>query len=193
MTPNPNRKSEEEIMKKAISIRLAIAVVAFCLPLIPSSASAQQEKSKESVATEQKPVAAYRIELNVREIEDGKRLNSRNYMMTAEDATPARIRVGNRVATPSPISEQFEYHEVGMSIDCTPHARGDSVMLVIHVEFTSLPPEAEAAPKLPPVVRTERTEVAPTVTYGKPTLVASMDDTLGNRRYEVEVTATKVK
>jgi hypothetical protein len=28
---------------------------------------------------------------------------------------------------------------------------------------------------------------------GKPTLVASMDDVVTNRRYEIEVTATKVK
>jgi hypothetical protein len=31
------------------------------------------------------------------------------------------------------------------------------------------------------------------VTLGKPTLVAGMDDTETNRRYEIEVTATKVK
>ena len=74
-------------MKRAISIRLAIVVMAFCLPLIPNSASAQQEKGKEAATTEQKPVVAYRIEFNVREIEDGKRLNSRNYMMVVEDGS----------------------------------------------------------------------------------------------------------
>ena len=47
-------------MIRAISIRWAIAVMAFCLPLIPNSASAQQEKGKESVTTEQKPLLAYR-------------------------------------------------------------------------------------------------------------------------------------
>ena len=80
-------------MKRAISMRLAIAVMAFCLPLIPNS-SAQQEKGKEAATTEQKPAVAYRIEFNVREIEDGKRLNSRNYMMMVEDGNWGKIRVG---------------------------------------------------------------------------------------------------
>ena len=42
--------------------------MAFCLPLIPNSASAQQEKGKEAAPTEQKPLVAYRIEFSVREI-----------------------------------------------------------------------------------------------------------------------------
>ena len=178
-------------MRKAISIRLAIAVLAFCLPLIPNSASAQEEKGKEPAATEQKPHVAYRIELNVREIEDGKRLNSRNYMMLVEDGVPGRIRVQNRVPYSSG-GTQYQYQNVGMSIDCTPHERGESVALVIHVEFEGVAPPP-ATNLASPVFRSDRTEVEPIVTLGKPTLVASMDDTESNRRYEIEVTATKVK
>ena len=182
-------------MKRAKSIRLVIAVMAFCLPWIPNPASAQQEKGKESATTEHKPVAAYRIELNVREIEDGKRLNSRNYMMTAEDGTPARIRVSDRVAVQSSVSTtQFEYREIGMNIDCTPHERGDGVSLVIHVEFSSIPPRDQtASTPFNPVSRTQRAEIEPIVTFGKPVLVASMDDVVSNRHYEIEVTAAKVK
>ena len=124
-------------MKRAISMRLAIAVMAFCLPLIPNSASAQQEKGKEAATTEQKPVVAYRIEFNVREIEDGKRLNSRNYMMVVEDGHWGKIRVGNRVPYQS-TEKQFQYQDVGMNIDCRPREREDSVALVIGVEFSSV-------------------------------------------------------
>jgi hypothetical protein len=166
--------------------------MAFCLPLIPNPASAQQEKGKEAAATGQKPVAAYRIEFNVREIEDGKRLNSRNYMMVVEDGNWGKIRLGNRVPYKSTES-QFQYQDVGMNIDCRPHEREDSVALAIHVDFSSLAPQTETPPTFNPVVRTERTEVDSIVTPGKPTLVASMDDVVTNRRYEIEVTATKVK
>ena len=98
-------------MKRAISMRWAIAVMALCLPLIPNSASAQQEKGKESVTTEQKPVVVYRIEFNVREVENGKRLNSRNYMMVVEDHQWGKIRVGNRVPYKS-TENQFQYQDV---------------------------------------------------------------------------------
>ena len=180
-------------MKRAVSIRLAVAVLAICLPLIPNSASAQEEKGKEPAATEQKPRVAYRIELNVREIEDGKRLNSRNYMMLVEDGVPGRIRVQNRVPYSSG-GTQWQYHDVGMNIDCTPHERGDGVALVIHVEFSSIPPRDQTASTSPNAVfRSQRAEIEPIVTFGKPVLVASMDDVVSNRHYEIEVTATKVK
>jgi len=180
-------------MKRAISIRLVIAFMAFCLPLIPKPVSAQQEKGKEGATTEQKPVVAYRIELNVREIEDGKRLNSRNYVMVAKDEDWTRMRIGNRV--PYQAGEKgYQYENIGMSIDCRPRDRGDSVGLSIHVDFSALAPPTQTAPSLlPPVFRTERTEVESIVTPGKPTLIAGMDDVLSNRRYEIEVTATKVK
>jgi hypothetical protein len=61
------------------------------------------------------------------------------------------------------------------------------------VEFSSLAPQTETTPLFNPVFRTERTEVESIVRPGKPTLVASMDDVVTNRRYEIEVTATKVK
>jgi hypothetical protein len=168
--------------------------MAFCLPLIPNSASAEQEKGKEAATTEQKPVVAYRIEFNVREIEDGKRLNSRNYMMVVEDGSRGMIRVGNRV--PIAVAEkQVQYNDVGMNIDCRPRGREDSVVLDISLESSSVvPPEQPtAATTLQPMFRQQRSNITSTVTPGKPTLVTSMDDVLSNRRYEIEVTATKVK
>jgi hypothetical protein len=167
--------------------------MAFCLPLIPNSASAQQEKAKESVTTEQKPLVAYRIEFNVREIEDGKRLNSRNYMMIVEDGSWGMIRVGNRV----PIvggAKGLQYDDVGMNIDCQPRGREDSVALQISLESSSvvaqeMPPAAASNP----VFRQQKSNITSVVTPGKPTLIATMDDVVTNRRYEIEVTATKVK
>jgi hypothetical protein len=167
--------------------------MAFCLPLIPNSASAQQEKGKESVTTEQKPLVAYRIEFNVREIEGGKRLNSRNYMMVVEDGSYAMIRVGNRV----PIvggEKGLQYNDVGMNIDCRPHGREDSVALQIGVESSSVVAQEQASTATAnPVFRQQRGNITSVVTLGKPLLVASMDDVVTNRRYEIEVTATKVK
>ena len=179
-------------MKRAVSIRLAIAVMAFCLPLIPNTASAQEEKGKESATTVQKPVAAYRIELNVREVEDGKRLNSRNYLMVIKDDDWSRMRVGNRVPYQSG-STQYQYTEVGMSVDCRPRDLGDSIGLTIRVEFSGLAPQTPPTPTGAPVFRTDKVDIESVVTPGKPTLVGSMDDVLSNRRYEIEVTATKVK
>jgi hypothetical protein len=174
-------------------MRLVIAVMAFCLPLIPNPASAQQEKGKEAATTEQKPALAYRIEFNVREIEDGKRLNSRNYMMVLEDGSNGRIRVGSDVAVPVGEKTQAKV-ELGMNIDCRPHARENSVALDFSLESTNVvTSEKPIIGTIQPAFRRQRSNISSLVTPGKPTLVASMDDVESNRRYEIEVTATKVK
>jgi len=173
-------------MRRHISIQWAIALVAFCLPLIPKVAIAQQETKA------QKPVTAYRLEFNVREIENGKRLNSRNYMIMAEEGSFARMRVGNRVPYQT-AEKQYQYSNVGMNIDCRPREHENGVALEITVDFSSVAPSSETAPSYNPVFRSNRSEVQTVVSLDKPTLVTSLDDVESNRRYEIEVTATKVK
>jgi len=186
MTLNPDKENEEKVMRNHPSIRWAVALVAFCLALIPSSSTAQQETKV------QKPVTAYRLEFSVREFDSGKRVNSRNYMMMATENEYARIRVGDRV--PYQTTEtQFQYQDVGMNIDCRPREHESGVALEISVEFSSVAPKSEGASSFHPVIRSDRTTVQTVVAFDKPTLVASLDDVESNRRYEVEVTATKVK
>jgi len=186
MTLNPDKESEEKVMRNSMSIRCAIAVVAFCLALIPTSATAQQDTKAP------KPITAYRLEFSVRELENGKRLNSRNYMMMAEDNSFARIRVGNKV--PYQVADkQYQYNNIGMNIDCRPHEEQEGVALDVTVDISSVAPPSETAPSYNPVFRSSRSEVQTVVAFGKPTLITSLDDVESNRRYEIEVTATKVK
>ena len=119
-------------------------------------------------------------------------MNSRNYMMMAEDGSFARVRVGNKV--PYQVAEkQYQYNNVGMNIDCRPHEQQEGVALDITVDFSSVAPQSERAPSFNPIFRSDRTEVQTVVQFSKPTLVTSLDDVESNRRYEIEVTATKVK
>ena len=183
-------------MRRVTSFRRAIVLVAFCLLLIPNAGSAQQENVKEAANKEQKPVAAYRLEFNIRELENGKRLNSRNYMMMAKEGDSAKIRIEDHVPYPTGTtvngSPQWQYHTVGMNIDCRPRQQESGVALEIVVVIDSVAPQPESASISSPVLRSDRTEVQTVVVLGKPTLVTSLDDVDSNRRYEIEVTATKV-
>jgi hypothetical protein len=71
---------------------------------------------------------------------------------------------------------------------------GEDVQLGIKVEFTSLanPEKAQETTALP-VLRQQQLNVTAMITLGKPTLVGSIDDVTSTHRFEVEVTATKVK
>jgi len=173
-------------MRRHISIQTAIALAAFCLPLIPKVAIAQQDTKP------QKPITAYRLEFNVRELDNGKRVNSRNYMIMAAEGDYARMRVGNRVPYQT-AEKQYQYSNVGMNIDCRPHGQEEGVALDITVDFSSVAPPSETAPSYNPVFRSNSSTVQTVLALGKPTLVTSLDDVDSNRRYEIEVTATKVK
>ena len=185
-------------MKRKLSTPCAIALLALCLPLVPSPAFAQEAsivpgKDKENAAaTQQTPAVTYRIEFNVREIEGGKRLNSRNYMVVTQSRQHGRIRVGNKVPLSLP-NQNFQYENVGLNIDCTPREVADGIDLDISFDSTSfVMPEDSAVPSHA-VLREQRSSVEPVVTLGKPTLVTTMDDVSSNRRFEIEVTATKLK
>ena len=81
-----------------------------------------------------------------------------------------------------------------MNIDCRPRQRGDSVALYIGLESSSVvAQEQPPAAAINPVLRRQSSMIGSAVTLGKPTLVATMDDVNTNRRYEIEVTATKMK
>jgi hypothetical protein len=192
MTLNPEKESEEKLMKNHPSIRWAIALVAFCVALIPSAATSQQEKPKDEATSVQRPLAAYRIEINVQEMEAGKAVNSRKYMMVVADNDRGKIRVGNRVPWQSSAGT-YQYQDVGMNIDCRPKQLDENLQLYTSVEFSSLAGEPQQAPSFNPVFRMDRTEVESVVTLGKPTLVATMDDVISNRHIEIEATVTKVK
>jgi len=183
-------------MRRVTSRRWAIPLVALCVLLIPSVESAQEENAKETTDKELKPTTAYRLEFNVRELDNGKRLNSRNYMMMAREGDFAKIRVEDKVPYPTGGtvngSPQWQYHTVGMNIDCRPRQQESGVALYIVVTIESIAPQPESATISSPVDRSDRTEVQTVVAFGKPTLVTSLDDVGSNRRYEIEVTASKV-
>ena len=140
-----------------------------------------------------KPLSVYRLEFTVREVEDGKRLNSRTYVMSVEDGSGGKVSVGNRV--PYSAGSSFQYEDVGINIDCTLHEREGYVLLqTVGIDISSVVKGAEGESETHnPVFRNARARVAAAVTPGKPTMITSLDDVSSNRRYEVEVTATKVK
>lgn len=178
---------------------LAWALIAICSLHIAKAASQQEEKlgktSKEVAGTSQAPSeAVYRVEYSVRELQDGKRINARNYKVLVRNEKEARVRVGSRVPYLSS-KDQFQYADVGINIDCrVTEQRDNDVTLFTRFESSSVArPGDEMTAGGNPVFRHVSTEVESIVMLGKPTVINVVDDVVSTHQYEIEVTVTKVK
>jgi hypothetical protein len=162
--------------------------------------SAQQaQNDKMAQVQKQADLSFYRVEYVLREVETGKVTNTRNYVLTV-DSTPrgsGSIRVGNKIplATGKEPIRQIQYQDIGMSIDCTLLSELESdIRIFTTLDVTSLATseEMKGEPTLP-VIRNLRLRATTKAILGKAVPVGSVDDMGTIRRYEVDVTVTRVK
>jgi len=174
--------------------------------LLAGSLAAAQETPKAASPPSEAPAKlafVYRLDFVVRELEGGKRINSRDYSLSAKSHEWASLRVGSRVpAYPyeSKGDKGIQYQNAGIDIDCRPEERDDEALLSTRFESTSLVAPQKVAEErgsgavyLGPTFRQVRFTGDALVPLGKPTVIATLDDVATNHRYEIEVTVTKVK
>jgi len=185
-------------MKKLMLTGWMLGVLVVTMVCFAGTAKAQDaardQHSSETLKPPEKAVSVYRLEFAVREMEDNKKINSRSYTMLVEDGDWGRIRVGNRIPYNTG-KDQFQYFDVGINIDCHLRDHGNYIMLEnTSIEISSIVKDESSTGGTPnPIVRQARSSVEPVITPGKPAVITSLDDVSSNHRYEVEVTATKVK
>ena len=186
-------------MKKAFAGLWVLAAV-----LLIFVAAQAQEAPKEATTTtktektgEPKPQGAYKLEFVLRELQDGKVINSRNYMMIMEGGyRNADVKIGSRI--PIKTEQQgVNYIDLGTNVSCH-HLEEHPPFVMLECSFEvssfSLPEErASAGANAPPVLSQMRASVPAWVQEGKQTTITSIDDPSSTKRYEIAVTATKIK
>lgn len=169
-------------------MRNSLIVVA-TLALVVAAAAAAQEAPAEKTP---KPVSVYRVDFAIHESENGQRVNTRNYTMLLEAGGDGSIRTGSSV--PVPVGEkQFNYVDVGVNLDCKLKERESRVALKIVLEISDIASRQESESLSRTIIRRNRSQVQTAIPPGKPTVVSTVEDAVSKRRYELEVTATKVK
>lgn len=184
-------------MRKRIVFTVALALFLTGAASLPWAAA--QETAKQS-EPQVKPSDSYKVEFTVNEMDSGKKINSRSYMMLLR-AEPVpkftdtkRLRVGSRVpyATGTGSASSFQYQDVGMNIDCRLLPMGNgNVVIDTNWEYTSLEPGA-SHDTLPPVFRQVRSSVEAVVPLSKPTVISEMDDVASTHHYVFELKVTKI-
>jgi hypothetical protein len=189
--------SQEEIMSTKIYKTLVLAVTLACsVPLNHARAAQNPEKEKANVAltTQPKSSTGFRLEYSIRELEDGKRVNGRNYTLLVIEDDWGKIRVGNRVPYAASSGTQtatlYQYQDVGMNIDSRLHEQENGLVLRTSIEWSSV---ASGEHSNNPVFRQLRFDSQSVIPQGKPTILGTMDDVTSTHRYEIEVTATKIR
>jgi len=160
------------------------------------SAEGQGERATSAVESVSNSLISYRLEFTLSELSDsGKKINSRTYSVVSQIGPRNKLRVGGRVPIATGTGSgtpMFQYFDIGMNIDCSVQELDGSVLLSSTIEASSLAPQRDEQTRQP-VIRQMRFEVRTVLSPGKPTMISSMDDPTSKERFQVEVTATKIK
>lgn len=165
---------------------------------------AQDDAAKPSKAA--KPPEAFHLDFSLNELEDGKKINTRQYSMNVL-AVPSgpRLPIGYekdlKIGTRVPVETEqgkTEYLDIGTSIRCQVFVdEAGLTALDARAEMSSLVPKSDKEQYIPasrnPMLRQLRIESSGIVTLGKPTSLGTVDDPDSKRQFQLEVTVTKLK
>jgi len=170
---------------------LLIAVFCWCVPL-SGAQEKEQEPAKKPAEQVQKQVNAYRLDFSVNEMQDGKKINSRQYSMYVSTREPSDIKIGTRVPAEMKQAE-MQYIDVGTRIQSRIQEQDNGLLLFVTCDISSfVDPERAKTSTIPPL-RQVNIHAGTEVGLGKPTVIGSVDDPDSKRQFQLEVTATKLK
>lgn len=178
------------MFKKAVVT--AALVLALTIAGGVCKATAQQNET-ENTRKAEKQVNAYRLDFSVNELEDGKKINTRQYSMNLNSDGSNELKIGTRVPVESKQGE-FQYIDVGTSIWSRIEDRNGVVDLSIRAEISNFAnPEQTPGHDMLPLLRQLKISAGTLALLGKPTPVGSVDDPNSKRQFQLEVTVTKLK
>jgi hypothetical protein len=151
------------------------------------------------------PTEVYKLELTMRDAADPSAKPGRKYVMLIDTNGAGTFKIGSRepVATGSfqpgvsgaginpLVNTQFTYVDTGVNIECRlGQADANRLQLRADLDISSiLPREKPVVPN--PVIGQLKMNVTALVAPGKRTTIASIDDPVSNRKFDVEVLLTK--
>jgi hypothetical protein len=173
----------------------------------PQAAQPGQPAQPEARRAARNAGPLYRVDLTTSELEGGTRLNSRSYSLLLRiPAEGAMLRVGSRL--PLNAEGGVQYMNVGLNIDLLQVDETDGKLTgTLSLEMNSVVPPEPPGPPAPtpgampgatpvlrnqPIVRDLRMRAQFALTPGKPAVVGTIDDVNSKRRFQIEMTATRL-
>ena len=182
-------------MLKRIHVGGALIAVLMLAPALIPASSQDSDASKKSDSPE--PGHSYRLDFTISELEDGKKINSRQYSINLNSGDQNEIKIGTRVPVDAKQGE-FQYLDVGTSIWCRLRDRADvawladDVMLQVRSDLSNFA-IPEQAQNNRPIIRQVKIDSSAIATVGKPLVVGGADDPNSKRQFQLEVMVTRLK
>ena len=180
-------------MNRKIAVGFAkLLVISLCWST-PVSRAQEQTPAKTQAESVDKSTNAYRLDFTINEIEDGKKINTRQYSMNLNAGDANAIKIGTRVPVEAKQGE-FQYIDVGTSIWSRVKERDNGLALEVRAEISNfaIPDQANRSNSMP-LLRQMRINASTVTVPGRSTVVGSVDDPNSKRQFQLEVTATRLK
>lgn len=189
-------------MRKSI---ILLAVTLGWATLFGASASAQEPAPKAATQPESsegktksqgwdKPLEEYHLDFSLNEIEDGKKINSRQYSTNLATNEGNEIKIGTRVPVETKEGE-FQYLDVGTSLFARIGDMRGQTELTVRAETSSFAmPESNSEKRdLHPIIRQLKMGGTALLPLTKTVVMGSADDPNSKREFQLEVTVTKLR
>jgi hypothetical protein len=172
-----------------VAISLTFCGLSFARPQEETKPASEENKTTK-VERPVKPVHAYRVDFSISELEGGKKINTRHYLMDLNSGPWSQIKIGTRVPV-SPTQGSFQYIDLGTSIDCELEEQGVSLVLDVRSDFSNLSSPEEHSSQ--PIIRQIKINGRTITEAGKAVLIGAVDDPNSSRQFQLEATVTSVK
>ncbi len=179
------------------TMKRTVAAGALILALVVGCGTAKaraQESSGATKGTEQersKPAEAYRLDFSINELEDGKKINTRQYSLNLNANDDNEIRIAMHI--PVEVKEgEIQNLDVSTSIWSRLRKYNDQLELSVRSTITNFATPDQAHDSRP-VLRELKINASTLVLLGKPMMLGSVDDPNSKRQFQLEVTVTKLR
>jgi len=143
----------------------------------------------------------YRLTFTITDTDGGKRVGTQSFTLIAASGEKTVLKQGGRVPVVTGVydsdnsthTSQFQYLDVGLTIDATVDSFADGVRLRSKVEQSSLAEEKSGAGTQDPVLHQTTLDGTSTLVLGKPLVLGSLDVPGSTRKQEVAVVSELVR
>ncbi len=180
-------------MNRTLVISLAkLLLISLCWST-PAS-RAQESSSKPQPEAVERLNTPYRLDYSINELENGKKINTRQYSMNLNSGDGNSLKIGTRVPVEAKAGE-FQYIDVGTNIWSRIRDRENGLLLEVRAEISNfaVPDQESRGVTSMPLIRQLQINASTVALLSKPMIVGSVDDPNSKHQFQMEVTVTRLK